>query len=197
MYIWKYQKSPWEAQFWKDRNAFNTTHSDSERKSLLFFWWPKTSKSMKIHSNSCLKWIMKSARLQHCSNWASLWLFKKAYKTSAILLICSNRPQNYVFQMFQFSTYLSNIVKWPLRAPVELPETPRDASESPDKHQNHCQWATFKVNHAIFKANHVTLKVNHVRITLLWRWSMLFWRWIMLELRYFESKSCHFERESC
>ena len=159
---------------------------------------------MKMHNVFPLRWIMKSTLLQHGSNWASLWLFKKAYKTCAILLICSKRPQNDVFQMLEFSTYLWNIVKWPLRAPVELPETPRDASESPDKHQNQCQWATFKVNHAIFKANHVTLnvnqstlKLNHARITLLWSWIMLFWRWSMLELRYFESESCHFEGESC
>ena len=139
MCILKYQKSPWEGQFWQVKYAFNTTHSDSERKSLLFFWLAKTLKSMKMHGNSCFKWIMKSALLQHGSNWASLWLFKKAYKTCAILLICSKRPQNDVFQMLEFLTYLSNIVKWPLRAPVERPETPRDASDRPDKHPNQCQ----------------------------------------------------------
>ena len=157
MRIWKYQKSPWEAQFWQDRNAFNTTHSDSERKTLLFFWLTKTWKSMKMHSNFPLKWIMQSVLLQHGSNWASLWLFKKAYKTCAILLICSKRPQNDVFKMLEFSTYLSNIVKLPLRAPVERPETPRDASDSPGKHQNHGQWTR---NHVKFIGFHCVLLIS-------------------------------------
>ena len=157
MYIWKYQKSPWEAQFWQDRNAFNTTHSDSERKSLLFFWLAKTSKSIKMHCVFPLRWIMKSTLLQHGSNWASFWLCKKAYKTCAILLICSKRPQNDVFQMLEFSTYLWNIVKLPLRAPVELPETPRDASDSPDKHQNQCQWTQ---NHVKFMGFHGILLIS-------------------------------------
>ena len=146
-----------EAQNQYRENVFKATHSDSERKSLLFVWFAKTSKSMKMHSNFPLRWIMKSALLQHGSNWASLWLFKKAYKTCAILLICSKRPQNDVIQILEFSTYLSNIVKWPPRAPVERPETPRDAFDSPDKHQNQCQWTQ---NHVKFIGFHGILWIS-------------------------------------
>ena len=155
--ILKYQKSLREAQFCQVKNAFNTTHSDSERKSLLFFWLTKTSKSMKMHSNSCLKWIMKSVLLQLGSNWASLWVFKKAYKTCTILLICSKRPQNDVIQILEFSTCLSNIMKWPPRAPAERPETPREAFDSPDKHQNQCHWTQ---NHVKFIGFHRILWIS-------------------------------------
>ena len=121
------------------------------------FWFAKTSKSMKMHGNFPLRWIMKSALLQHGSNWASLWLFKIAYKTCAILIICSKRPQNDVIQILEFSTYLSTIVKWPPRAPVERPETPRDASDSPDKHQNQCHWTQ---NHVKFIGFHCILLIS-------------------------------------
>ena len=107
---------------------------------------------MKIQSNFHLKWIMKSALLQHGSNWASLWLFKKAYKTCAILLICSKRPQNDVVEIFEFSSNSSNLVKWPPRAPVERPETPPEASDNPNKHQNQGQWTR---NHVKFTEFHM------------------------------------------
>ena len=157
MCIWKYQKSPWEAQFWQDRNAFNTTHSDSERKNTTFFWLAKISKSMKIHSNYCLKWIMKSVKIATQCNMASNRPLKNINKTIVKLLICSKRPQNDVIQISEFSTYLSNIVKWPPRAPVERPETPRESSDSSDKHHNHCQWTQ---NHVKFIGFHGILLIS-------------------------------------
>ena len=102
MCILKYQKSKWEAQFGEVKHAFNTTHSDSERKSLLFCWLAKTSKSMKMHCNFHLRWIMKSAMLQHCSNWASKWHLKNINKTIAILLICSKRSENGIDAILYF-----------------------------------------------------------------------------------------------
>ena len=86
-----------------------------------------------------------------------IYIFKKAYKTYAILFICSKRLQNDVFQMLEFSTYLSNIVKWLPRAPVELPETPRDASDNPDKHKNQCQWTQ---NHVKFTGLNCVLLIS-------------------------------------
>ena len=76
------------------------------------------------------------------ATWLKLSLImalQKAYKTNAILIICSKRPQNDVMQILEFSRYLSTIVKWPPRAPVQRPETPRDAFDNPDKHQNQRQ----------------------------------------------------------
>ena len=112
---------------------------------------------MKIHSNSCLKWIMNNALLQHGSKWASLLLFKNTYKTNIILIICSKWSENGIDAILYFLKISSNIAKWPLRAPGERPEAPREASDSPDKHQNPCQWTQ---NHVKFIGFHNILWIS-------------------------------------
>ena len=67
---------------------------------------------MKIHSNSCLKWIVNSVKNATRCNMASKWPLKNINKTSVILLICSKRPQNCIIQILAFLIYLSKVVKW-------------------------------------------------------------------------------------
>ena len=55
---------------------------------------------MTLRSNFDLKLIMKSARLQHGSNWASLMLFKNRYKMCIILLIYSKLFENNIDAIF-------------------------------------------------------------------------------------------------
>ena len=93
------------------------------------------------------KWL-----LQHGSNWASLWLFKNTHKTNIILFICSKLSENGIDAILYFFKISSNIAKWPPRAPGERPEAPREASDSPDKHQNQCQWTR---NHVKFTEFHM------------------------------------------
>ena len=75
MCIFKYQKSPREAQFWQARNAFGPTHSDSERESLLFFWFAKTSKSMISLSDGLWKVLfcnIAQTEPQNCTSKTSI-----------------------------------------------------------------------------------------------------------------------------
>ena len=64
---------------------------------------------------------------------------KNLIKPKEIQQIASKRPQNYNLHTLDFSSYLSNIVKWAPESSQERPEAPREASDGPDKHQNQCQ----------------------------------------------------------
>ena len=134
MCILKYQKSPREAQFWQVKHAFNTTQSDLERKSLLFFWLAKTSKSMKMHNDFPLNWIVKCLKIATQCNMASKWHLKNINKTHRILITCSKRPQHVIIQIVAFLTYSAKVVKYAPEgsrgAPGGLTGPPEDPPES-------------------------------------------------------------------
>ena len=113
--------------------------------------------SLKMHCNCPSKWIMRSPKKQAWCRGVSKWQCKNTYKTCNILHICSKCQENYVFRIQWFSTKMSKSLFGSPRAPVERPETPRDASDSPDKHQNQCQRTQ---NHVKFIGFHGILWIS-------------------------------------
>ena len=63
--ILKNHFSEFGAQFWSARNAFGTTHSDSERNSNLYFWLAILRKSVESIENSHPKCILRRCKIEH------------------------------------------------------------------------------------------------------------------------------------
>ena len=116
MCISKNQKLEGEAQYGQDKNAFKATHGDSRAKFVTFFLMSNSWKSLKQHSNSCLRWILRSLKNQTCWKiWSKLpqrHIFKNHYKTLLILIIWgqdgSTFHQNDIFKILWFFIKLSN-----------------------------------------------------------------------------------------
>ena len=105
---------------------------------------------MILNCNFPINWIMKSALLQHGSNWASFWLFKKPHKTCSNTTNCIQEAPKLHYPDF---TILNIFIKHCQICPQELPGSarrPHGTSDGPDKHQNQCQWTH----------NHVKLKIK-------------------------------------
>ena len=97
---------PKEIIFPKEKPILSSTYMNLNRHTAtprenhyIFVWLSKTYKSIKIRCNFPLKWIMKSVLLQHGSNWASLWLFKRSNKTCGNTAPCILDPQNDIIQI--------------------------------------------------------------------------------------------------
>ena len=140
MCISKKQKLQREAQSGQDKNAFEAMHSDSRAKFDTFFLMSNSWKSLKKHSNLCLRWIMRSVKNQTFSKiWPKLpqrHIFKNHYKTLLILIIWgqdgSKCHETHIFKILWFFIKLSKMVRW-------APKSPRGTIGWPPESKNVCK----------------------------------------------------------
>ena len=140
MCISKNQKLQREAQFGQVKNAFGAMHSDSRAKIDTFLLMTNIWKSLKMHGNLCLRWILRSLKNQTFSKiWPKLpqrHIFKNHYKTLLILIIWgqdgSKCHETHIFKILWFFIKLSKMVRW-------APKSPRGIIGCPPESKNVCK----------------------------------------------------------
>ena len=140
MRISKYQKLQRKAQFGQVQNAFEAMHSDSRAKLDTLFLMSNSWKSLKMHGNLCLRWILKSVKNQTFSKiWPKLpqpHIFKNHYKTCLIFIIWgqdgSTCHENHIFEILWFFIKFSKMVRW-------APKSPRGTIGCPPESKNVCK----------------------------------------------------------